>query len=147
MKKKCTQCKKKKDLSEFYKKQHAKDGLTYWCKSCHNSWNREHYHKPEIKRKISKKQKEYFRNVKLKQRYGITIKDWDRMFVEQEGCCAMCGKHQSKLDISLCVDHNHKTGKVRGLLCQQCNAKLAIVEDKQFCAIAQRYLDNGGIIK
>ena len=138
----CTKCKQEKSVSEFYKNGKY---LSSYCKKCHNIWNKEYYRKPENKRIISKKQKEYFKNNKLKQRYGITSQDWDKIFEKQKGRCAICSKHQSELDISLCVDHSHKTGKVRGLLCAGCNAKLATVEDKQFCEIAQGYLNNGGI--
>lgn len=42
---------------------------------------------------------------------------------EQKGCCAICGKHQSKLKSKLHVDHCHVTGKVRQLLCKTCNIK------------------------
>lgn len=142
--KNCTKCNAIKSIFEFYKNGKY---LSSWCKTCHNAWNREHYHKPEVKKKTSEKQKKYFRSNKLKQRYGINSKDWDKIFTVQKGRCAICNKHQSELNMSLCVDHSHKTGKVRGLLCTSCNAKLAIVEDKQFCKIAQRYLDNGSIIK
>jgi hypothetical protein len=56
---------------------------------------------------------------------GITPEDYDRMFVAQEGMCAVCkttetGSNQHGKQ-SFCVDHNHETGKVRGLLCHNCN--------------------------
>ena len=57
----------------------------------------------------------------LKMKYGITCDDYDAMFKKQKGCCAICGVHQSELKRALRVDHNHETGKVRGLLCHNCN--------------------------
>lgn len=139
----CSKCKKEKHFSEFHRNKSSKDKLRSICKNCQNTCNRNYYHKPQNKEKISKKQKEYFKNKRLKDRYGITSKIWSEMFDEQKGKCAICGKHQENLKISLCVDHNHKTGKVRGLLCQSCNAKLAIVENKKFLEFAIRYLNNG----
>ncbi len=61
--------------------------------------------------------------------YGITLEDYNRMFAEQNGCCAICGKHQTELDRTLAVDHCHKSGKVRKLLCIKCNAVLGLVND------------------
>lgn len=67
------------------------------------------------------------RERNLWSKYGITLKDYDRMFLAQAGVCDIC--QQSQLDNRpLCVDHNHKTGKVRGLLCAGCNANLAWIE-------------------
>lgn len=73
----------------------------------------------EYIRDIASKRKSY-----LMLRYGITIEQWQEMFDNQNGCCAICGKHQSKMVKTLSVDHDHKTGIVRGLLCHQCNAAL-----------------------
>ena len=57
----------------------------------------------------------------VKYLYGITPDDYNQLFQQQNGCCAICGKHQSKLKRRLDVDHDHKSGKVRGLLCNPCN--------------------------
>lgn len=51
------------------------------------------------------------------------------MFVEQQGCCAICGRHQSEFKARLSVDHNHATKKIRKLLCSQCNCLLGCVKD------------------
>jgi Autographiviridae endonuclease VII len=61
------------------------------------------------------------RNNKLKRSFGIGLEDYNRMFQEQNGKCAICKTHQSELTKALSVDHDHKTGKVRGLLCYRCN--------------------------
>ena len=71
----------------------------------------------------------------LRKRYGITLEDYDRMVVEQGNTCAICHKPEVAIPCNinklrpLSVDHNHKTGKVRALLCGHCNAVLAKVED------------------
>ena len=66
----------------------------------------------------SKKYEDRYDGV-LRHAYGITLDDYDRMLEEQGGECAICGKHPTKK--RLCVDHDHQTNKVRGLLCEKCN--------------------------
>ena len=61
--------------------------------------------------------------------YGITESDYDVMYAEQEGCCAICGVHQLDIKQRFCVDHNHDTGKVRALLCDSCNVGLGKFKD------------------
>ena len=64
------------------------------------------------------------RAADLRRDFGITLEDYNEMFDRQNGCCAICGKHQSVQRYRLSVDHNHETGMVRGLLCVKCNAGL-----------------------
>lgn len=70
-----------------------------------------------------------------KWKYGITSEEYDRLFVEQGGLCAVCRQPETARDrlgrvrARLSVDHNHKTGAVRGLLCHHCNAALGHVND------------------
>lgn len=56
--------------------------------------------------------------------YRITVEQYDTMFTRQKGVCALC--HRPPKSRRLDVDHCHKTGRVRGLLCWWCNKKLAI---------------------
>ena len=88
-----------------------------------------------------KKYKKYRRKQGLKQRYGVTIEWWDIQFKKQKGCCAICGKHQSELNKTLYVDHNHKTGQVRGLLCMDCNFKVGQYESIDI-ELIKSYLDS-----
>lgn len=73
----------------------------------------------------------YESNRKLKERYGITSERYDEMWAAQNGKCAICGNeetaqhYRSKEVQKLAVDHCHKTGKVRELLCQDCNRGIA----------------------
>ena len=64
------------------------------------------------------------RNSQLKRNFGITIEDYNSIYTRQNGCCILCGRNQSKLSHTLHVDHDHKNGKVRGLLCKPCNTKM-----------------------
>lgn len=75
--------------------------------------------------------------------YGISNEDYQRMFMNQNGCCAICGKHQMQEKQALCVDHDHKTGKIRGLLCKRCNHYITILDDKEFCKKAKDYFSYG----
>lgn len=61
--------------------------------------------------------------------YGITESEYTSMLEIQNGCCKICDKHFSKLGRTLCVDHCHRTGKIRGLLCDKCNRALGAFED------------------
>ena len=54
-------------------------------------------------------------------KYGTTIDDYNRLFEQQNGCCAICEKHQIEFNRLLGFDHNHATGEIRGLLCSHCN--------------------------
>lgn len=85
--------------------------------------------------------KEYSRNASLKYMYGITLDDYNNLYVEQKGCCDICNKHQSELKAGLCVDHNHTTGKVRGLLCVNCNQAIGkLYENVEFMENAIKYI-------
>lgn len=67
----------------------------------------------------------------LKFHYGITRKQYEEMLLAQQGLCAIC--HNPPSDFgrykNLCVDHNHETGKIRGLLCGRCNLQIGAFED------------------
>ena len=62
-------------------------------------------------------------------KFNITLSDYNKLFAEQEGCCAICHKHQSGFNKALAIDHDHETGDVRGLLCMQCNTALGKFND------------------
>ena len=96
---------------------------------------REKYrNKPETKDKI--------RIWRLLQNYGITNQDYEQMLENQGFCCAGCGLHQNILEKKLNVDHDHVTGKVRGLLCGNCNRALGLVKDNMETLVRlQEYLE------
>lgn len=72
------------------------------------------------------------RDLRLQREYGITSKDYDNMLSQQGGCCRICGTPQQDFSKPLCVDHCHKTGKVRGILCNSCNSMLGYAKDNLF---------------
>lgn len=71
----------------------------------------------------------YEKSYRMLRVYNLTVGEWQEMFNKQKGCCAICGKHQSELGVTLAIDHSHETGKVRGLLCGNCNNGLGRFED------------------
>ena len=81
------------------------------------------------------------RNCELKRKYGITNEEYNLMLVRQGNGCAICGKVSADWRRpSLKVDHCHKSGVVRGLLCTRCNLALGFIEDKVWFDKARRYL-------
>jgi hypothetical protein len=80
----------------------------------------------------------------LKRRYGVTTEWFDRCLHEQAGGCAICSKPFGDKKPNLpCVDHNHGTKKVRGLLCMKCNAVIGHAnEDIIILQNAISYLNN-----
>lgn len=87
--------------------------------------------------------KEYRKRVRLRNDFGITTEQFEQMKETQSGCCAICGKHQDVLTKTLCVDHCHSTGKIRGLLCNNCNSGIGFLKDNTtILKAAIKYLED-----
>jgi hypothetical protein len=84
----------------------------------------------EKQRKFNKENPIKRKNSMLKYKYGITLIDYNKMFEQQKGKCAICKRHQNNLTRTLSVDHNHKTNQVRALLCVTCNTDVSVVENR-----------------
>ena len=143
--KRCSKCERVLPATTeyFYKNKNGKYGLNSWCKKCHRKFDSV-YRRSE-KRKISlqryshsekgrQSQKRYAatvngnckrKNNSLKSKYSITLERYNQMLVTQDGVCAVCGRPETAKNKwglrQLCVDHDHKTGRIRGLLCDGCN--------------------------
>jgi hypothetical protein len=65
----------------------------------------------------------------LKFKFGLSLEQYNEMFTAQGGKCKICGTHQLELKRRLAVDHDHNTGKIRGLLCQHCNLVIGLALD------------------
>lgn len=105
----CTKCQKTKKLSEF--SPHRTAGFQSWCKKCKNLHQR-----GKDKRDPKENRARWLRS-----RYDISVEDYDSMLRKQDGKCYICKKRAR-----LVVDHNHRTGKVRRLLCPQCNQAIGL---------------------
>lgn len=128
---KCSKCKVVKNISEFNKNTKCKKGFRSTCRNCDSSVNKMYYSKldtEEKKRRITHKSvnKDDARKNKLKYKYGITPLEYEEMAITQNYKCAICKKETSK---KLCVDHNHITGAIRGLLCHECNIMIGWSKD------------------
>jgi len=69
------------------------------------------------------------RQKDILRKYGISLFEYDLMFQAQKGCCRICGIPQSYLKQRLSIDHDHKTDRIRGLLCNTCNVALGSAHD------------------
>ncbi len=156
--KQCTRCLKYKGFTQFYKDTATKDGFKYRCTPCCNvveklyklttagkaardsactNWNK------------SEKGIDYKRDHYLKKTYKISLIDYNCMLEEQSKVCAICNNKETTLSSShsrvrpLAVDHDHRTGKIRGLLCTKCNAILGYCDDDIYILKnAVNYLDD-----
>ena len=108
----------------------------YWqCSLKRSELTKEYNKKTKLTgHKASSQTYEYQRNKRL-QKYGITIEDYDQMFQEQDGVCAICGGPPDTRWKMLAVDHCHQSLEVRGLLCMVCNTMLGRLENNLFAVI------------
>lgn len=91
----------------------------------------------------------WFKNWHLKRNYNLTLEQVEKMLSDQNYKCGICltELNGSKVDLmgrtlpKWTVDHDHESGKVRGVLCIKCNMKLGALEDTQWVSIAQKYLE------
>lgn len=100
----CKKCKQTKPLGDFPNTPRTRDKRESWCKECHKPGNRDRT---------------------IRRKYGITSAQYDAMVEAQGGRCAACGESHK-----LVIDHCHKSGKVRALLCDRCNRLLGVADDK-----------------
>ena len=128
----CTECNEEKPLTEFHKSSKGKwKGHQSKCKPCQAD--------------ITRARRKADPNITLKmicRKYGITPKDYNRMFAEQDGCCSICGTHQIEFKRRLSIEHNHDTGEVRSLACQPCNWMVGwCKEDRDRLKLVDKYLE------
>lgn len=119
--KRCPRCELAQPLANFALDATAKDGRNGWCRACRNEWARAN--------RATTRPVEYA--AKLRRRYGITIDQYEAMLARQVGRCAICrtDKPGGNGGRTFHVDHDHATGRVRGLLCSPCNSGLGHLGD------------------
>ena len=126
----CSRCKEDKKIDEFYQ---SKGRISSACKSCksdmYKDWEKRN---PEKRKQIHKKH--YEKTARwhiLKYKYGITKDEYEKMLLQQDGKCAICGTTNARHNKgnNLLVDHCHDSLKVRGLLCNRCNTTLGLIND------------------
>jgi hypothetical protein len=132
-----------KPPGEFYPHATIARGYQYWCRDCCALGRRERAaisQDPKLTRKYA-----------LRAAYGITPEEYDAMYERQDGRCGICGDRkyswQPGLGVKgrspfLVVDHDHETGRVRGLLCTRCNIGIGqFREDPAIMRTAIQYVD------
>jgi len=127
----CRTCSEPLTEENTYK--NYKKSYDYECKPCkrdRNKLNREkrgegwlNYRREDNRKRVKEK-----RCFHLRKTYGITLKEWERIFKEQGYKCKIC-QTQEKPSMGWHTDHNHSTGKVRGILCHSCNTGLGKFRD------------------
>lgn len=103
--KQCLRCEKHLPKTKFIKNKSSKDGLNGWCRHCS-------------------------KDSSLLSKYDISLSDYNKLICDQSGRCAICDTTEPKGRRNVfVVDHCHKTGKVRGLLCNHCNTGIGKLKD------------------
>lgn len=130
MAKTCGKCKEVKSQADFALHSHTKDRLRTWCRECMNAYSK-------MRRSAAGYQKKY----DLK-KYGLTLEQFNAMRGEQGHKCKICQTHEDHMLWNiLYVDHDHVSGKVRGLLCSDCNKALGTFkDDPDLLESAKQYL-------
>ena len=132
----CTRCQEEKPSNMFraawkseqrsgtraLRKDNERDGKFSWCRPCCAQAAKEH-----VARKDPEQHKQDKRGTHYRTTYGITLGEYDRLNAYRDKGCWICGKPGVTRGLS--VDHNHKTGQIRGLLCQSCNRGLRWFSD------------------
>lgn len=127
----CTRCKETKPAEAFSLEKTRTNGLYPWCKVCRQEAGPAHRKKNRAAAlaynqradvKLRRRERDYAK------KYGMSLDDYEHMCAKQEKKCLICffPPKEGKL---LMVDHNHKTGEVRGLLCDTCNRTLGLFKD------------------
>lgn len=125
-KKYCSKCSIEKLVNDFYFKRKGKKGQNLYtsrCKICTNSVNMSNYY-AEDKNQRERRKNNAVKNH-LARKFGLTTEEFSTMIVQQNNKCKTCESEMKQPQ----VDHNHITGKVRGLLCKPCNMSLGLIKE------------------
>ncbi len=115
----CSSCRADLPLSAFDKNRSFKDGLANQCHDCLRA----------SRRKWREANPRLHKARHIKNRYGVALEEYEAMVQDADGKCPICGEAQSPPFEVLDLDHDHITGKVRGLLCRACNLALGGARD------------------
>lgn len=122
----CGTCKKEKPISRFSKNSHSKRGFKSNCKDCHNEYSKTIWYPKNKEKQIfsSSNWKRRNKNKVLATKYKTTEKAIVALFSISGNKCKIC--HSTN---DLCIDHNHVSKKLRGILCNNCNKALGLFKD------------------
>lgn len=139
--KKCSKCGVTKPRSDFWPRSNRPPGqVRSACKECekaaHRAWKAKHGREAQRRWRSAHPEaaRAAYRRKKLKQKYGLTPEDADRILARG---CAICGSHDQT-----CIDHDHATGSVRDALCRRCNLGIGhLADDPARLRAAADYLE------
>lgn len=147
----CVKCGESKPLSLFHKRGNNK--YRNDCSNCVKEYGK--LYRAKNKEIISEKKRIYHkinphikRKSHLKKEFNLTLEDYTKMLNAQFGKCKICGidKVDNRQHKHFHIDHNHNTGKIRGLLCSKCNTLLGASKDNiDILKNAIKYLEENNI--
>jgi hypothetical protein len=120
--KSCYKCGVTKPLDAFNKNKSKSDGLSSECRRCQKLQKVKALEQDYLGTRLKERQNN------LKRMFGMSIEEYDEKLVNQGGVCQICGL-ECISGKRLAVDHDHKTGKIRDLLCSNCNGGLGKFQD------------------
>lgn len=134
----CSRCKRRKSLAEFYAEARNRDGSASACKGCYRV--KEKDYRDKNRKAISARGKKYYSENRVKiradqrdYRYGLAPGDFNGLFAEQRGLCAICKEVPGGKN-GPCVDHDHESGKIRAILCSNCNTSIGLLKESSVLA-------------
>lgn len=128
----CNNCGVEKSSDDFYSRYDQRHLKMAVCKDCKREYARQYHAENKEDPQFKVKRRE--RRIQFK--YGITSSEYDTMLAKQNGVCAGCGTDDTGRYDKFEIDHDHETGKVRGLLCGPCNRALGLLKDNADTAIS-----------
>jgi len=149
----CSKCKEEYPATSeyFYRHSARKDGIASACKMCRKVEEKLYYQ--NNKKKIIKRNQDYRKNnpnvrrQRELKKIGFTLDLYNLMLENQNGLCALCGTdNPGGVWNQWAPDHDHKTGKARGVLCFSCNTTIGHIEakDSDWMNRAKKYIEDGG---
>lgn len=146
----CSKCRRSLALDDFHQRAASKDGLMPRCKRCVVNYHRQYRKRPEFAAMKKRWDRRYantaaakaaMRNRRLKVAHGIDHERFLQLLKSQGGVCAICKASKAGGQGHFHVDHDHRTGRFRGLLCSNCNRGLGMfADDTARLRAAIRYL-------
>ena len=80
----------------------------------------------EVGKEYREKNKDKIKEYRILKTYNLTMEEYEEIYNRQNGCCPLCGKELNSVRVA--IDHDHVTGKVRGIMCSVCNSQLGVYE-------------------
>ena len=137
--KQCRSCQGVKPLTDYNKKAGTKDNHRGDCRDCQKAEHKARYAADPDKHKARSKENQRAYTVK---KMGLSMDDLAKMYDKTDGRCYICGTKEEADGKYLAIDHCHKSGNVRGLLCMPCNTGLGNFKDNvQTLRNAIKYLE------